>query len=90
MTTILERLGGSRFQTSTGARDFVGHDEGLTFRIPQTKRGINRISITRSQNDTYTVTFFRVVVSQSVEIVKVSDVAADQLLCTVQREAAPR
>jgi hypothetical protein len=62
--TILEQLGGARFITMTGARNFIGSATRLTFRIPgaggRTKNGINFVSITLSAFDTYTVTFSRI------------------------------
>lgn len=53
---ILAQLGGGRFIMMTGAKNFVGSNDTLSFQIPLS-RGINRVSITLDCNDTYRVTF---------------------------------
>jgi hypothetical protein len=61
--TILEQLGGRRFIAMTGAKNFVGSDNTLTFRLPGknfTKQSINSVQITLDANDTYTLTFARI------------------------------
>jgi hypothetical protein len=53
--TILAQLGGRRFIAMTGARDFSGGDNYLTFSLPKgfAKEGINKIRITLDWTDTY-------------------------------------
>ena len=53
--TILAQLGGRRFIAMTGARDFIGGDNFITFSLPAgfAKEGINRIRITLDWTDTY-------------------------------------
>jgi hypothetical protein len=62
--TILEQLGGNKFRAMTGAKNFVGSPNSLTFRLPDaggfTKDGINAVQITLDPSDTYTVTFSRI------------------------------
>lgn len=58
--TILQQLGGNKFITMTGARNFVGHDNALSFRLPRAANGINRVEITLEPSDTYKVEFGRV------------------------------
>jgi hypothetical protein len=62
--TILEQLGGRKFIVMTGAKNFVGTDNSLTFRLPGArgfcKDNINSVQVTLDPNDTYTVTFARV------------------------------
>lgn len=59
--TILTQLGGSRFTTMTGAKDLVGGDNYLMFRLPRNfaKDGINKVQITLDPTDTYTVKFLK-------------------------------
>lgn len=61
--TIVEQLGGRKFIAMTGARNFVGSEPGVSFRLPGgggfCKNGINHINIELDPSDTYTVTFSR-------------------------------
>jgi hypothetical protein len=57
--SILEQLGGHRFQTMTGARDFIYGDRRLSFRLPSAKDGISQVTIAQDGSNTYTVTFAR-------------------------------
>ncbi len=63
-STILEQLGGNRFKAMTGAKNFIfGESESgthLTFALPRAKNKINRVRITLTPADTYTVEFFSV------------------------------
>lgn len=77
--TILEQLGGGRFIAMTGARQFVGDESALTFRIP-TSRGpdaetpVNRVQIRLDHaTDTYTMTLSRVSGLHRVQVVAVLD-----------------
>ncbi len=60
--TILEQLGGRRFVAFTGARNFVGSGDTLTFSLPSgsTKDGSNRVKVTLTPLDLYTVETFSV------------------------------
>ena len=53
--TILAQLGGRRFIAMTGAKDFIGGDNFITFSLPAgfAKDGINKIRITLDWTDTY-------------------------------------
>lgn len=55
--TILAQLGGMKFCIMTGARDFLGTPNSLSFKIPIAKDGINRITITLDPSDDYTMVF---------------------------------
>ncbi len=61
--TILQQLGGRKFQAMTGARQFVALESGLRFKLPGgggfCRNGINCVSITLDPSDTYTVAFYR-------------------------------
>ena len=52
---ILERLGGTRFQTLSKARDFCYPRDGIAFRM--VRKGINRVEIT-TKGDHYVMVFF--------------------------------
>lgn len=60
---ILAQLGGHRFITMTGARDFLALNEdqgylgGLQFGLPRdlAKNGINKVRITLALSDTYKI-----------------------------------
>lgn len=59
--TILQQLGGSRFAAMTGAKDFVGGDNALSFRLPgNSKDGANRVRVTLTAMDDYIVETFAV------------------------------
>ena len=61
---ILRQLGGRRFQVMTGAKNFGGTENSLSFRLPSTphfvKNGINYVKITLTAADDYTVEFGRI------------------------------
>lgn len=59
--TILEQLGGRRFITMTGARNFVGGTDYLMFMLPRglALNGINKVKITLDWTDTYIVEVIR-------------------------------
>ena len=58
-TTIVMQLGGFKFMSMTGARDFVGGPDSVMFRIPSARR-INKVRVTLTPMDTYRVEFFRI------------------------------
>lgn len=58
--TILEQLGGNKFIAMTGAKNLVGSDNALSFRIGRNCEGINAVRIELTPMDTYTVTFYKV------------------------------
>ncbi|QOX80901.1 hypothetical protein FY034_18035 (plasmid) [Trichlorobacter lovleyi] len=59
--TILQQLGGNRFKIMTGAKDFIGDETSLMFRIPRAKDGINKVRVTLDLAiDLYSVEFMRV------------------------------
>jgi len=59
--TILEQLGGSRFVAMTGAKNFGGGENYLTFKVGRgALNGITHVTVTLEASDTYTVKFQRV------------------------------
>jgi len=55
--TILAQLGGNRFAVMTGARDFVGGENSLSFRIGRNAKAVAFVTITLGSDDLYTVEF---------------------------------
>ena len=87
--TILEQLGGHRFSVMTGAKNFVGHPDGLSFRLPGgggfCRGGINYVKVTLTPADTYTVTFSRVRGAKVTVVDEAWDVYADGLRAAFSR-----
>jgi hypothetical protein len=78
--TILAQLGGARFKMMTGAKNFVGGSDSLSFSIPKAKKGINKVRIVLKANDLYQVTFFKLGRSLIVNTIAIKeDIYADQL-----------
>lgn len=57
--TIREQLGGNKFIAMTGARDFINHGNGLSFRLPKAANKITHIRISLV-NDLYDVDFLSI------------------------------
>lgn len=57
--TILNQLGGRHFALMTGAKNFVGGKDHLTFRIGRNPKGVNLVKITLTPSDMYTVEFMK-------------------------------
>jgi hypothetical protein len=76
--TILAQLGGNKFLAMTGAKNLVGSDDTLSFRIPASN-GINHVSVTLDCNDTYRVTFGKFAKLELRIVHTQGDVYADQL-----------
>lgn len=59
--TIREQLGGNKFTAMTGARDFINHGNGLSFRLPRAT-GPQKITHIRINlvNDTYEIECMRI------------------------------
>lgn len=57
--TILQQLGGNRFCVMTGAKNFVGGENTLQFKLPArfAKQGINVVKVTLNALDLYDVEF---------------------------------
>lgn len=67
--TILRQLGGGRFKTMTGARDFSAIERGLSFRLPTrfAKDGINYVKIVLTGADLYDMEFVKIGPSPSLK-----------------------
>lgn len=58
--TIRSQLGGIRFIRMTGAKNFVGGSDYLMFQIGRNATKANRVKITLTSRDDYTIDFIRV------------------------------
>ena len=62
--TIHAQIGGNRFASMTGAKNFYAIENGLQFDLPKTrhyvKDGISRIHIKLESNDLYTMTAYKI------------------------------
>ena len=81
--TILNQLGGNRFVAMTGAKDLASSADALQFGLPArfAKKGINKVKITLTPADLYTMTFYKYIASrfELVTIAEVESLYADQL-----------
>jgi hypothetical protein len=75
---ILAQLGGSRFMAMTGARDFVGSADCLTFSLPAAAKGINKVQV-KLVTDLYTVAFYKLRGVSLKPIAIINGVGCDQL-----------
>ena len=81
--TILDQLGGRRFQVMTGAKHFVGTDNSLTFRLPGTRNfvrdKINAVRVTLNDLDLYDVDYMRVYGTKCRTVNRSAGIYADML-----------
>jgi hypothetical protein len=77
--TILQQLGGPRFTAMTGAKNYVGGERSLSFRLPKANRGINGVYITSEPSDTYKIEFIRVQKTERKVVETCEDVYCDSL-----------
>jgi hypothetical protein len=81
--TILEQLGGNKFIAMTGAKNFIGSEDGLSFKLPGgggfCKNGINYVKIVLDPSDTYTMTFLRIRGTKVHDVAQHHGVYADML-----------
>lgn len=57
--TIMAQMGGGKFTAMTGAKNFIGSENGLSFRFPN-RRGPNACRIVLTSMDLYDVEFIRI------------------------------
>lgn len=58
--TILQQLGGQRFIAMTGAKNFIDHGKGLSFKIGRNCKRVNCVRITLNVLDLYNVEFLNI------------------------------
>lgn len=84
---ILEQLGGRRFLAMTGAKNLVGSEDSLMFQLPASlvkDRG-NKLTITLSPMDTYTLTLYRIRGTDAEVVATEEDVYAEDLQAAFTR-----
>ena len=81
--TILSQIGGRRFITMTGAKNFVAIQQGLQLDLPKTphfvKDGISRLHIVLTPADEYKITAYKIRGMNVKEISVTDGVYCDQL-----------
>lgn len=83
--TILDQLGGGRFIVMTGAKNFIGDERSLTFKIGKNCNNINYVRIVYNRiPDHYNMEFYRASVSkktgpQKKEVARYDGIFFDQL-----------
>lgn len=85
--TILAQLGGNKFRAMTGANNFVGSSDSLSFRIPGknfAKDSINVVRVTLTPADLYDVEFSRLRGIKLTTVKKVEGIYFDQLRSTFE------
>lgn len=89
--TIFQQLGGRRFSTMTGAKNFVGSDNSLTFKLPASLTGgITHARITLNDRDLYDMEFIRATVRGIKTISQSEDVYFDSLQDVFTRHTGMR
>ena len=89
--TILQQLGGNKFISTTGAKNFTNIPNGLSFKIAITgagitKQNINYIKIIMNSSNTYTMEFGITRITEYKIINTIKDVHAEQLQKIFTRE----
>lgn len=81
--TILAQLGGNKFIVMTGAKNFIGSDNSLSFKIGANSKAVTHVHVQLDANDTYTMTFTRIRGTHSVtKLATISGLYFDQLQST--------
>ena len=57
--TILAELGGEHFVTITGATNFVGSADSLTFKVGNNPKRVTHVRVAHTHDGLYDVTFFK-------------------------------
>lgn len=74
--TILQQIGGSRFSTMTGSKNFIDLGNGLRMSLARNKTSANRLEIILDrETDTYTMKFYRQTFSKKTFEVFKKDIA---------------
>jgi hypothetical protein len=57
--TILALLGGERFVMMTGAKNFIGSADSVTFKVGSNPKRVTHVRVTLTPDGLYDVTFFK-------------------------------
>ena len=85
--TILQQMGGRRFATMTGSRNFVNLGNGLRMNLARNKTSANRLEIQLDEGtDTYRMRFYQMKVSKHFDV-KITTIAEyDTVYCDMLEE----
>lgn len=73
--TILQQIGGRRFATMTGSRDFINMGNGLRMSLSKNKTSANRLDIIYDEGlDLYNMRFYRKTFSRKTFECKTKDI----------------
>lgn len=77
--TILQQIGGKRFTTMTGSRDFIDMGNGLRMSLARNKTSANRLDIIYDAgSDLYNMRFYRKTFSKKTFECKEKDIAVHE------------
>jgi hypothetical protein len=78
-TTIYQQLGGQRFSVMTGAKNFGGTENSLSFKVGRNAGGVTHVKITLTPMDEYNMEFLAVRGTTIREVKRFDGVYCDQL-----------
>ena len=78
--TILDQLGGNKFRMMTGAKNFVGYENGVSMKIGRNSSNSNYLKITLNSMDLYDMKFCKLTRKfEEKSVTEYSDVYNDML-----------
>lgn len=85
--TILQQIGGQRFVVMTGSKKFLDTGSGLRMNLARNKTQANRLEINLDRGtDTYTMRFYRQVVTKNFDIIITEIAEHDMVYCDMLEE----
>lgn len=85
--TILQQIGGNRFVVMTGSKNFIDLGNGLRMNLARNQTQANRLKIILDEaTDTYTMTFYRQVVTKRLEVIVTEIFYCDMVYCDMLEE----
>lgn len=82
--TIAHQIGGQTL-FMLGAKNLIGDNNSLTFRIGRNAKGVNMVKVILAPSDTYTVKFLKVRKMEVKEVSEETDVYAEDLRTVIRR-----
>lgn len=80
-TTIRDQIGNRAF-VMMGARDLLGDETGLQFKVGRNSKGVSCVRVELDPSDTYTVRFYK---RSGKELASCSDVYCDSLRTVIEQ-----
>jgi hypothetical protein len=91
---ILRQLGGNKFIVMTGAKNFLGGSNYLSFRLPGgggfTKNGINAVKIILTPADLYDIEYLKIRAGTAKVVSKSEGIYNDQLRANFEENTGLR